>query len=168
MQTTMNLGPNSSVERWTSGAKLLAVMMLTVGATACAREPETVEISATTHNYSMDKLFNVRVNGKGIGSAIDAAKTGNVTGGGVLCCVALKSGARIVTVELRAKEQGSKGEVEQVAVQARFRQPWPEIASYAVFNVLPGRRVLVEVVPGYLIPSGDRLAELEKAWKESE
>lgn len=132
----------------------------------CGKEPTAVSISATTHNYSQDYVVELRVGDKSAGSLAKPAAPGKVTGGGVVCCIQLELDKKNAEVEMQFAN--SKGIVSTITVQARIRRPWPEIASYAVFNVLPGQRVLVEVVPTYLIPSGDRLEELERTWRETQ
>ena len=127
-----------------------------MSSTGCAKEPELVSTSATTFNYSQDSLLDVWVNGKSAGSLAKAAKPGEIKGGGVVCCISLSSTWKSVEV----KVQATKG--VEYTTQAPIRRPWPAIASYAVVHVLPGRKVVIEISPTYVIPEPERLKELEQ------
>ena len=77
-----------------------------------------------------------------------------------MCCITLPTDKRHAEVTIMAVD--SRGTASNSTVHARVRQPWSDISSHASFKVLPGRRVLLEIVPTYLIPHGDRLSELER------
>lgn len=124
---------------------------LAFAAASCAKEQESVSLSATTFNYSQDDLLSVVVNGKSAGSLVDPAKLGEVKGGGkVLCCISLKPAERSAAVTIRAVKGDQS--VYSYTTEAEVRTPWPKIASYAVVHVLPGQKVVIEVVPTSIEP----------------
>jgi hypothetical protein len=143
------------------GLRLILALMLTISTAGCAKEPELVAITAVTFNYSQDDLLKLSVNGKSVGSLVSPAKLGEVEGGGkYVCCIALSPEWKSVEVEIRAANKADV--VSTFSTQALIRQPWPKVASYAVFHVLPGRKVVVEVVPGGVAPDMELLAERTK------
>jgi hypothetical protein len=143
---------------WASILRLAMVLIAGVSTTGCAREPELTSITAVTFNYSQESVLDVWVNGKSAGSLLKPARLGEVKGGGgYLCCIVLSPAWKSVEVVIRAANK-SDG-VFTYTAQATIRQPWPEIASYAVFHVLPGKKVVIEVVPAGVEPDMDLLAE---------
>jgi hypothetical protein len=105
---------------------------------------KTVALSASAYNYSQDHIAFVAVNGKWAGGGhgpYDPAKRRGPTGGGVVCCVNLIEGGSTAEVTLTFAEG------PDVIVQAKVLQPWPKIMSYADIYVLPGRKVVIKVVP---------------------
>ncbi len=135
----------------------LSVAALLVPLSSCGGEPQKVSISATTFNYSADYLIDVWVNGKSAASLIKPAKSGQIKGGGgFLCCVVMSPAWKTVKVDVHLSTD------EEYSVDAPILQPWPEVASYLVVHVLPGRKVVVEIVPGAAIPDPSRLDELIK------
>jgi hypothetical protein len=142
----------------TSVLRLLLVLMLTISTAGCANEPALVSITAVTFNYSQEDLLRVSVNGKSAGSLVSPAKLGEVEGGGkYVCCIALSPAWESVEVLIRSADKADV--VSTYATQATVRQPWPKIASYAVFHVLPGRKVVIEVVPAGVEPDMELLAQ---------
>jgi hypothetical protein len=124
-----------------------------------------VSISATTFNYSPDYLLQVVVNEKAAGSLVKPAKPGEIKGSGVFCCISISPHWKTAEVSVRAV---GKDEIASTyVVQANIRQPWPEIASYAVVHVLPDRQVVIEISPTYVIPEPGRLKDLEKFARET-
>jgi hypothetical protein len=143
---------------------LMLILSLAVSASGCAKEPTLVAVSAMTVNYSEEYLIDVSVGGKKAGSLSKPAKRGQVTGGGVYCCVSLPPNTPTTAVQIRSV--GSDGVEKTYVIQAIIKLPWPEIANYAVFHMLPGHRVVIELAPGYVIPDPGRLEELDKFSKE--
>ena len=141
--------------------RISTALMVAGSAPGCAREPELVSVSATTFNYSQDSLLDIWVNGKSAGSLAKPAKLGEIKGGGVVCCISLSPAWKIVEVKIQA----TKG--VEYTTQAKILQPWPQIASYAVVHVLPGRKVVIEISPTYVIPEPERLDELEQFAKDT-
>jgi hypothetical protein len=138
--------------------RLLMVLMLTISTAGCANEPALVSITAVTFNYSQDYVLDLWVNGKSAGSLLKPAKLGEVTGGGKYqCCISLSPEWKSIEVALRVGNKTESG--LSYKVQASIRQPWPAIASYAVFHVLPGREVVIEVVPAGVEPDMELLAQ---------
>ena len=135
-------------------------MILTAGVstTGCAKEPELISITAVTFNYSQESVLDVWLNGKSAGSLLKPARLGEVKGGGgYLCCIALSPAWKSVEVVIQAANKPDG--VFTYTAQATIRQPWPEIASYAVFHILPGKKVVIEVVPAGVEPDMALLAE---------
>jgi hypothetical protein len=125
------------------GAAVLLLAALGLGAYTLQKN-KTVGLSARAYNYSQDHIAFVAVNGKWAGGGhgpFDPAKRRGPTGGGSVCCVNLIEGGSTAEVTLTFAEG------PDVIVQAKVLQPWPKIMSYANIYVLPGRRVVIKVIP---------------------
>jgi hypothetical protein len=128
------------------GAAVLLLAALGLGAYTLQKN-KTVGLSASAYNYSPEHITFVAVNGKWAGGGklypFDPAKRRGPTGGGSVCCVNLIEGGSTAEVTLTFPEP----EEPDLVVQAQVLQPWPKIMSYANIYVLPGRRVVIEVIP---------------------
>jgi hypothetical protein len=128
---------------WLIGAAVLLLGALGLGVYSLQKN-KTVGLSASAYNYSQDHIAFVDVNGKWAGGGhdpYDPAKRRGPTGGGSVCCVNLIEGGSTAEVTLTFAEG------PDVIVQAQVLQPWPKIMSYANIYVLPGRKVVIKVVP---------------------
>jgi hypothetical protein len=129
---------------WLIGAAVLLLGALGLGVYSLQKN-KTVGLSASAYNYSPDDIISVDVNGKWAGGGklypFDPAKRRGPTGGGVVCCVNLIEGGSTAEVELTFIDGST------LKVQAQVLQPWPKIMSYANIYVLPGRKVVIKVVP---------------------
>ena len=145
-----------SAQKWI--VRLLLVATLTLSTSGCAKEPELNSITAVAFNYSQEYVLDIWVNGKSAGSLLKPAKLGEVTGGGKYqCCIALSPKWKSIEVDLRVGNKTESGLLYKV--QASIRQPWPSVASYAVFHILPGKKVVIEIVPTGVEPDMKLLAQ---------
>lgn len=137
---------------------------------ACeAKNPEMVTgLSVHVLNYSQDSITSVIVNGVKIGRGIHAAKIGGVAGGGIACCSgeisAIKKTAQ-VTIETVAFVNGKSGEVayKTYTTLAEVELPFPDIMDTLMVHILPGHKVVLEVVPGSTRPRQDLMDAQIKA-----
>lgn len=146
------------LERAPMTAWVVAALALLPAMTGCAREPEPTNLSAITYNYSDEDIAFVWVNGKEAGVAKEAVKPGDVNGGGVMCCIKLIPGQRQVDVRVQTAD-----DIYYTAT-AQIEQPWTKYATYAIVHMLPKRKIIVEIAPGFSFPRKDlldqRLSEL--------
>jgi acylphosphatase len=118
--------------------KLLAILLL-ASINACgAKEARKIGVSGVPYNYSDQTVLAVRVNGQSVSLVMKAVKPGGVSGGGVICCIDLPDGATDAQVEVDLGDS-------KYVTQAKIERWWPDLASYAVIHVLPGRTVVIEV-----------------------
>jgi hypothetical protein len=135
-----------------------AAIAVTLSSAGCAKQPELVSVSAVMFNYSDEYLVDLTIGDKQAGSLGKPDKLGEVRGGGkVICCISLSPKWKTVEVAVRAAKQDQVGFA--YVVNAEIRQPWPEIASYAVFHVLPGHKIVIELVSTRVEPDLELLAK---------
>lgn len=125
--------------------------LLSVSLGACAREPETVGLTAVSFNYSEEGFLVIKVNGKWAGSTGWPVEPGDVTGGGSLCCIELVRGAKTATVEVDI------GDGKPYVIEAPIEQPWTSLPHSAVIHVLPGRKAVISIAAGTGSPRSDLL-----------
>lgn len=166
----------SSVKRTAAspiGRKFMLICFVMLNAFAfnvCeARNPEMVTgLSVEVLNYSQDTIASIKLNGINLGASADEAKVGGVKGSGIMCCSgeisAIKKTAE-VTIETVAFVNGKSGKVEYstYTIQAEVELPFPEITDKLMIHVLPGRKVVIEVVSGYSFPRQDLIDSQIKA-----
>jgi len=131
-----------------TGMLAIAMMSLSVG---CTAEPRARALTASAYNYSDEYINFVWVNGKQAGVTLDPARPGDVTGGASMCCIQLAPEWKSVEVHVQLPDD------VEYTVQAQIEQPWPEYPHYAVAHVLPGRKIVVEVMPTSPAPRKDLL-----------
>ncbi len=132
---------------------LLAVL----GLAGCqAKEPATISLSGIVYNYSQDSLATVKINGKTAGTTMSKVVSGDVSGGGVMCCFKLPENAKEVEVEI----QSSSGDYKTTA---QIEKWWPDLAHYGVVHILPGRKVVIQVTPSWPAPRKDLLEAQQRA-----
>jgi hypothetical protein len=145
--------------------KFMLLGFMLMNAIACstceARNPEMVTgLSVEVLNYSQDTIASVKLNGINLGASADEAKIGGVKGSGIMCCSgeisAIKQTAE-VTIETVAFVNGKSGKVaySTYTTQAEVELPFPDIMDKLMIHVLPGRKVVIEVVSGYSFPRQD-------------
>ena len=134
-------------------------LMSTFTLTACqAKNPEMVTgLSVEVLNYSQEPIHFVKMHGEKISGYVDAAKIGGVSGGGTSCCSGKISAVKKtadVTIETNHGTYTAKAEVEL---------PFPDSMDVMMVHVLPGRKVVIEVVPGPEFPRQDLMDNQIKA-----
>lgn len=132
-------------------ATAIIFVMLLFPLIGCTAEPQTRGLTASAYNYSDEYINFVWVNGKQAGVTLDAARPGDVTGGAAMCCIQLAPEWQSVEVVVQLPNDA------EYTVQAKIEQPWPEYPHYAIAHVLPGREVVVEVMPTSPWPRKDLL-----------
>ena len=138
-----------------------AVLMGAITLTAC--QPKNAEmvggLSVEVLNYSQEAIASVMINGNKTGTAIHAAQVGGVMGGGSSCCSgeisAIKNTAN-VTVQAEHGTYTTQAEVE-------LPFPPPDLMGTLIVHILPGRKVVLEVVPGATFDREDLLESQIKA-----
>lgn len=129
-------------------ALLLPSLLLPLS--GCARGREESGLSGVAFNYSADEIVFVWIGGKQAGVGIDAAKLGDVEGGGVMCCVAVPLDERVIPVEVQTVS-------DTYTTNAVIEQPWPKYPHYAIVHVLPQRKIVIEVAATDVWPRQDLL-----------
>lgn len=123
--------------------------------TGCGQPPRTTKIDGLTgvvFNYSDEAIASVRVDGELAGTGLEAARPGDVSGGGRSCCMAIAPFENTVPVAIEL----AVGSI--YTIQATVEQPWPKGASTAIVHVLPGPKVVIETSLGVdLAPRKDLL-----------
>jgi len=144
----------TGIVAWRKAAILVGFLALCL--TGCgAKEPAAVSLSGIVYNYSQDALVAVYIGGKDIGS-MDEVQSGDVSGGGVMCCFKLPENAKEVEVEI----QSSSGDYK---TNAQIEKWWPDLAHYGVVHILPGRKVVMQVTPSAPSPRKDLLEAQQRA-----
>jgi hypothetical protein len=142
--------------------KFMLLGFMLMNAFACstcdARNPEMVTgLSVEVLNYSQESIASVMVGGIRVSGAIHKSKIGGAKGSGIACCSgeisAIKNTAT-VTVEA---EHGT------YTTQAEVELPFPDIMDTMMVHVLPGHKVIIEVVPGSTRPRQDLMNAQIKA-----
>lgn len=141
-------GARAFLRRPLRTALLLPALLIPLS--GCARGREEAGLSAVTFNYSADEIVFVRIGGKQAGVGIEAAKLGDVEGGGVMCCVSVPLHEAGIPVEV----QTVSGTYMATAV---IELPWPTYAHYAIVHVLPQRKIVIEVAATDVWPRQDLL-----------
>jgi len=136
------------------GVRHALVALAALSAVGCAGK-QTISVSAVTYTYE-EGYSRVLLNGQWAGAGSSSVTLGDSSGGGVICCVRLKKGARTATVHVR---QGGEKFFE---VQAPIEFPWPESPNYLSVHLLPGRSVVVEVTALSPAPRADLLIKRAK------
>lgn len=126
--------------------------------TGCgAKEPEKVSVSGVVYNYSDVGLAWVKVNGKVAGTGLKRVSSGNVSSGGTVCCFDIPIGSTEIEVEL----EPSIG--SPLVLKASVEKWWPDLAHYGAVHILPGNKVVVEVLPSSPLPRKDLLEAQQQA-----
>lgn len=139
---------------------LFVAACLAVSTTACAgRKKNTVAVTASTYTYEEAHSL-VYLNDHWAGSGSNNVVLGDASGGGGICCVRLKRGAKTARVKIEY------GLTEVFEVDAPIEQPWPEYPHYLAIHILPGRKVVIELSTLWTSPRSDlltaRLKEIGK------
>ena len=136
-------------------AWITATLLATLSACS-AVEPQQVSLTGIVYNYSEESIVDVRINGQGVGRATKA-KPGDVMGGGRTCCFDLPVGTK--QVEVRLEPAIGDG----FTTTATIEKWWPDLAHYGVVHVLPGRKVVMEIIPSGPLPRKDLLEAQQRA-----
>ena len=134
---------------------ITATLLATLSACSAVK-PQQVSLTGIVYNYSEDAIVFVRINGQGVGRASEA-KPGDVMGGGRMCCFELPVGAK--QVEVQVKPAG----LDPYTTTATIEKWWPDLAHYGVVHVLPGRKVVMEIIPSGPLPRKDLLEAQQRA-----
>lgn len=126
--------------------------------TACgAKEPNNVSVSGVVYNYSDVDLAWVKINGKVAGTGLKEVSSGDVSSGGTVCCIDIPVGSTEIEVELEPSRGPSR------VVKASVEKWWPDLAHYGAIHILPGNKVVVEVLPSSPLPRKDLLEAQQHA-----
>jgi len=141
-----------------AGRGALFFLFVSLGVAGCsAREPQMVNgLTGIVYNYTTDSYATVRIGGKTVGTTLQRAKAGDVTGGGGMCCFNLPLGATEVEVVL----ESSGGDYKTTA---QIEKWWPDLAHYGVVHILPGRKIVMQVTPSAPSPRKDLLEAQQRA-----
>lgn len=125
---------------WPRTARHLALFFTTLACGCVNAGPKMVGgMTGVVYNYSQEGFASVKLNGKTVGTVVNKAKIGDVTGGGGMCCNSMPLGATTTEITLITP----KG--EPVTVTAAVEKWWPDLASSAIVHILPGRKVVVSI-----------------------
>ena len=137
---------------------MFMALILSVGISACgAGEPQSVGLTEIAYNYSQESFAWVKVNGKTVGTALEAVVPGAVGGGGSMCCFMLPVGTKQVEVYFEPAEG------DGYTLTATIEKWWPDLAHYGVVHILPGRKVVMQVTPSAPLPRKDLLEAQQRA-----
>ena len=146
--------PTKAAKNW---RRTIGALVLTLGISACgAGEPKSVGLTGVAYNYSQESFAWVKVNGKTVGTALEAVVPGAV-GGGSMCCFMLPVGTKQVEVYFEPAEG------DGYTLTATIEKWWPDLAHYGVVHILPGRKVVMQVTPSAPLPRKDLLEAQQRA-----
>lgn len=135
---------------------VMLIIALMLSLAACAREPETISLTAITYSYG-EAYADLRVNGQWAGKGANSVKPGDVTGGASICCIEIVENAKTATVTVQT------GLNKQYVTEASIEQPWTQYPHYATVHLLPGRKVVIEITALEPAPRIDLLVSSLKA-----
>lgn len=123
---------------------------------ACTAQPENISLTGVVYNYSQEGYVSVKINGKRVGSSAKKVEIGEVSGGGGACCFNLPAGAKEIEIELEPSVSNGYKTI------AKIEKWWPDLAHYGVVHILPGRKVVMQVIPSAPRPRKDLLEARQK------